>query len=448
VTGALWDETCAEEVPAAALDGDTQADLAVIGGGFTGCAAALAAAEAGARVVLLEAERVGHGGSGRNVGLVNAGLWLPPETILAQLGEGPGGRLLDRLAAAPDAVFDRIARHGIACAPVRAGTLHLAHAPSGLADLRARHRQQNRLGAPVRLLAAAEAVARSGAESVHGALFDPRAGTIQPMGYVRGLARAAAEAGARVVERSPVRAIRAEGGGWRVEAPGGVVRAGALLLATNAYHRGAAGVAPPRAVPVHYVQVATAPLPPAARARILPGGEGCWDTALVMSSFRLDPAGRLVLGGMGDGTGPAGGIHLAWARRKIAALFPGLAMPEITHVWTGRIAMTGDHLPRIVRLGPLGLSIHGYSGRGIGPGTVFGAAAAQALLAGDEGALPLPPVDGHTEPAVGLRAAWVEAGAALTHALAARRPAGASHRRLRRVRGQAKPEWPTGRQGP
>jgi len=420
MTGSLWAATCAETVAATPLSDGEHADLAILGGGFTGCAAALAAAGLGASVRLLEAGRIGAGGSGRNVGLVNAGLWLPPEAIDAALGPAAGQRLSAALAAGPDAVFDLIAAHAIACAPLRAGTLHLAHAPAGLADLRARHRQNNRLGAPTRLLDAAETAARTGAAGFHGALHDPRAGTIQPLAYVRGLARAAAQAGARIAEATPAQRVARDGAGWRIETASGTLRAGALLVATNAYHRAARGLPAPAHVPVHYVQIATAPLPPAERARILPGGEGCWDTALVMSSFRLDAAGRLIVGGIGDGDGPARAAHLGWARRKIAALFPGLRPPAIEHAWTGRIAMTGDHLPRVLRLGPACLAVFGYSGRGIAPGTVFGTAAARALLAGDETALPLAPVATHTEPLAPLRAAWIEAGAAATHALAAR----------------------------
>ncbi|MGG7567335.1 NAD(P)/FAD-dependent oxidoreductase [Rhodovulum sp. DZ06] len=424
----LWQDSCAETAPTAPQPERAQADLLVIGGGFTGCSAALEAAQGGAEVRVLEAARIGHGGSGRNVGLVNAGLWMKPDQVRAAMGEGPADRLLSALGAAPQAVFDRIRAHDIQCEAVRAGTLHCAHAPSGMADLEDRFRQGNRMGAPLQILDAAEATRRTGAAGVHGALFDPRAGTVQPLAYCRGLARAAAAAGAVFHENAPALSVRQEGGAWIVRSPGGEVRAKALLLATNAYHRDAAGAPAPRSVGVHFSQFATAPLPGALRARIMPGGEGCWDTSLVMRSWRMDAAGRLILGCIGDVEGPGGRVHAAWARRTLAALFPEAAGMAFEHSWQGRIAMTGDHVPKVMRLGrgagggagggdAPGLAVFGYSGRGIGPGTVFGAAAARALLDGDEGALPLAPVDRHAEPLAGLRAAWVEAGATLTHAL-------------------------------
>nr|WP_311735022.1 FAD-dependent oxidoreductase [Alloyangia mangrovi] len=272
--GNLWHASVSEAVVAPPLDGDLDVELAVIGGGFTGCAAALEAARRGASVALLEAREIGHGGSGRNVGLVNAGLWLPPDQILAQMGETEGRRLIEVLGGAPARVFGLIEREGIACEATRNGTLHLAHAASGAEDLASRHRQGNRVGAPVQLLDAAETARRTGSEAFHGALLDPRAGTVQPLAYCRGLARAAQAAGARLHGSTKVTGLSRSGNGWEVRAGGHRVRAGAVLMATNAYHEGFSDPFRPSYVAVHYSQFATAPLPEEMRARILPGGRG------------------------------------------------------------------------------------------------------------------------------------------------------------------------------
>ncbi|TDE39742.1 NAD(P)/FAD-dependent oxidoreductase [Antarcticimicrobium sediminis] len=417
----LWAQTCGEAVQAPPLQGDAQADLVVIGGGFTGVSAALHAAQAGAEVRLLEAKEIGHGGSGRNVGLVNAGLWLPPADIRAQMGQAAGDRLTAALAGAPDLVFSLIVQHGIACEPVRAGTLHCAHSRSGMADLRRRHAQLVASGAPVELLQPAQAGARLGSAAFHGALFDPRAGTLQPLAYARGLARAAVAAGAHLHGQSPARTVRPAQGGWLVETPGGTIRARALLMASNAYHQGGVGMPAPAFTAVHFFQLATAPLPEALRGDILPGGEGGWDTGRIMSSFRMDAAGRMVIGAMGDLGHPGAALHRGWARRKLARLFPALAGQPLEVEWCGRIAMTSDHVPKVVRLGPGALSVFGYSGRGIGPGTLFGRELAQALLSGGDSGLPVPVVDAYGEPCTGLRQAFFETGAALTHLVDARR---------------------------
>lgn len=417
----LWSASTRERFDAAPLAGDATADLAVIGGGFTGCAAALEAARMGASVVLLEAHRVAHGGSGRNVGLVNAGLWLPPDAILQQMGEAGGTRLVKALGAGPQQVFDLIEREAIDCEPVRAGTLHLAHAAAGFDDLRDRFRQGNRMGAPLQLLEADEAARRTGSAAFHGALFDPRAGTVQPLAYCCGLARAAQEKGARLCERSPVSSVEHRAGAWQLTANGHTLRARALLVATNAYQLGLTGPHRPAFSTVYFSQFATDPLPDRLRARILPGGEGCWDTALVMSSLRLDRAGRLILGGMGNSDGPGARIHGDWARRKLQALYPDLGEIGFAHRWQGRIAMTADHIPKAVRLGPEGYAVFGYSGRGIAPGTVFGTAAARALLGEGPRAFPLAVQDRYAEGFTAAKSAFYEMGAIATHAFASRR---------------------------
>lgn len=416
---ALWRDTCRERLNAAPLSGELSVDLAIIGGGYTGCSAALTAAQAGASVCLLEAQHIGHGGSGRNVGLVNAGLWLPPDDIRSHLGPEAGGRLIDLLGNAPSDVFALIDKHGIACDPLRNGSLHCAHSKAGLRDLQTRNAQLRSTGAPVELLSAEAARSRTGSDAFHGALFDPRAGTIQPLAYAIGLARAASDAGAQIFVDSPVQTMQHRNGHWILKTPGGTVRAGSVIQATNAYHQGLQ-YSSPAYVPVYYFQYATAPLSHNLRASILPAGEGGWDTGLIMTSFRLDGEGRLVIGGMGD-LGHAGRMaHSAWARRKLVSLYPQLADQPLVQGWHGRIAMTSDHIPKITEIGPNALSAHGFSGRGIGPGTVFGRLMAESLLTGDSSRLPVPSVPEFRERWTGLRRAYFETGAALTHFVKAR----------------------------
>lgn len=414
LTDSLWHQTCQEHPASSVLTGEVTADLVVIGGGYTGCSAALKAAELGASVCLIEAEVFGHGGSGRNVGFANAGLWLPPEDINARLGKQAGAKLSQALGQAPDLVYGLIDKHGIACEPVRNGTLHCAHAPSGMQDLQRRADQLQAIGAPVQLLDAAVAQTRVGSTAVHGALFDPRAGTIQPLGYARGLARAAIKAGARLFDRTPTTAISRVRDSWQVATPQGSIRAKHLIMATNAYARPLNGYDAPAIVPVHYFQGATAPLTAAQQAMILPGLEGCWDSAMVMSSWRMDQQGRLVIGAMGSLDHFGSSIHQSWLRRKLAALFPALTKVALESQWFGRIAMTQEYLPKIERLEG-GYVSFGYSGRGIGPGTLFGQQMAQALISGDEDLLPLPVSTGHSLPFAGLRGVYYETGATLTH---------------------------------
>jgi glycine/D-amino acid oxidase-like deaminating enzyme len=412
----LWSDTTCERFSASSFQGEETADIAIIGGGFTGCSAALEAAKQGARVTLIEAQTIGYGGSGRNVGLVNAGLWLPPDEVCKTLGTDAGEHLNRILAEAPDAVFKLIYHHDIACEPRRNGTLHLAHAAKAMTELETRHEQMAKRGPPVTLLDTREAQARTGTEHVHGALHDARAGTIQPLAYAKGLARAAQGQGAQIYEGTPALSVVRHGGQWIITTPNGTIRAKSLLMATNAYHANVQNMIAPMTSRVNFFQLATAPLGDNIAGDILRGGEGCWDTGLIMSSVRRDAAGRVILGGMGDDAA----VQANWARRKLTKLFPQLTDTDITHAWAGRISMSFDHLPRILRLGPNAFAVFGYSGRGIAPGTVFGLSTAQALLAGDNSVLPVAPVDGHNERFTRVKSTLFETGARLRHLIESR----------------------------
>jgi len=370
-------------------------DFAIIGGGYTGCSAALHAASEGARVALLEAGEVGNGGSGRNVGLVNAGLWLSPKRVENQMGKSSGSRLNNALMHAPDIVFSLIESQKIDCDAVRNGTLQCAHSRAGERGLRERAKQINERGGAVSILTASEARSRVGTDQILGALFDPAAGTLHPLKYGIGLAAAAENAGADIYENSAAIRVERRDEYWRVQTQHGSIDAARLLVATNAYAQGMAGCAKPQFVPVHYFQLATEPLSDNLRGDILRGNEGCWDTAKVMSSYRFDAQGRLVLGSVGSlGQGR---IRTDWARRKIARFFPKLESVSFDFAWHGKIAMVSGHIPKIIELGPNGYSVFGYSGRGIGPGTVFGKMCAQALIGEDPAELPMLPQRAHQE---------------------------------------------------
>jgi glycine/D-amino acid oxidase-like deaminating enzyme len=141
----------------------------------------------------------------------------------------------------------------------------------------------------------------------------------------------------------------------------------------------------------------------------------------VMTSFRLDRDGRLVLGAIGGLSGWGGAAHRAWAARKARALFPQIGRPAFEHAWFGRIAVTTDRVPRIQRLGPMGYSIFGYNGRGIAPGTVLGRAFAEYAATQDERAFPLAPVDDvRAPPASGALELAYDAGAIAYHWIDAR----------------------------
>lgn len=419
----LWEASAPPAPATPALAGDIAADVVIVGAGYTGLSAALHLAERGARAVVLEAVEVGFGGSGRNVGLVNAGMWTMPDDLPDILGAVHGERLLAQLSEAPGLVFDLVERHGIACQAERAGTLHCAADGKGLAEIVERARQWRSRGAPVELLDAGETARRVGSSAYAGALLDRRAGTIQPLAYVRGLATAAIGAGAAVHGGSAVVACEDLGDRWRLRTAGGSVTAPHVIVATNAYSSGIWSMVRTELVRLPYFNLATRPLGDNLRRSILPEREGVWDTRKILSSFRFDRAGRLVFGSVGALRGTGTAIHRDWGRRALARLFPQLGDIEFEQEWYGAIGMTDDALPRFHRHDRNIWSISGYNGRGIGPGTSFGRDLAR-LTAGEIGSddLALPLTDLAPARLRVPREAYYEIGAQVAHVTGARLP--------------------------
>ena len=420
-THGFWQRT-APPAPAVTTLGEAlSADVVVIGAGYTGLSAALHLSERGVSVVVLEAADIGFGGAGRNVGLVNAGLWVMPDAVIAALGTMYGERLLELLGAAPQLVFDLVATHGMDCEATRAGTLHCAVGASGLAQLEQRASQWLARSAPVRLLGAAETEARTGSPAFCGALFDARAGTIQPLAYVRGLACAAMKRGTRIFVGSKVVGAERDGQVWKVGTAGGSVRAEWVVVATDAYSEGSWRAVRAEQVRMPYFNFATVPLDAGVLASILPGREGAWDTRLVLSSFRLDAAGRLVVGSVGALRGAAARVHESWARRALRKTFPQIGEVAFESSWFGQIGMTDDNVPRLHVFAPNVVGFSGYNGRGIGPGTTFG-----RLLAGfvsgrlKEADMPLPVTELSTPPMRALKESFYELGSGAAHFVGAR----------------------------
>ncbi len=421
ISHGLWAVTAPPPPPSLPpIEGEVKTDVAVIGGGYTGLSAALHLAEAGTDALVLEAKEIGYGGAGRNVGLVNAGLWLMPDDVVKILGPEYGERLIRVLGASPDLVYGLIENHGIECEAIRNGTLHCAHSPGGYCALQQREVQWKRRDAPVTLLSREEAAPKIGSEAFYGALWDERAGTIQPLAYAYGLAKAAQGAGARLYANSPVTAIERESNRWRLTTPSGHVLAKAVILAVHGYTDYAFKDKQSALIPFNFFQFATPPLPEKVRKTILPGGHGAWDTNLILSSFRLDQAGRLIVGSVGQVENMGYTLHKNWAQRAIKKVFPQVGPISMEHAWNGRIALTVDHIPRFHILGPDLVSVTSYNGRGIGPGSIFGKLLAQYLNGGSEKDIPLPVTKPQSVFMRGMRWLFYEAGARIYHSLQGR----------------------------
>ena len=386
----LWDTSAEENNYTNAFTYTENVDVAIVGGGFTGLSTALHCAERGLSVHVLEAKQIGYGGSGRNCGLVNAALWLPPQDVREQLGQTYGPRFIKQFGEGPEYVFSLIEKHQMRCEATRTGTIHAAHSPNGYRELQARAEEWHRLGEPVELIERDAIIELIGTDVFHGGLLDHRAGTINPMGYCRGLARAALGAGAIVSTGVKATSLNKSEDGWLIVTDKGELRAKAVILGTNAYTDDLWPDLKKVFTMIHYFQLATTPLGDEA-SHILPGKQGLWDTGQIMFNYRRDAFDRLLIGSMGTIVGDVNkGLSQRWARKQIKRIFPDLGDVEFEQAWHGQIAMTPDHLPRIYELDYNLYTPIGYNGRGITTGTVFGKAMAELLTGTDKKELPLP----------------------------------------------------------
>ena len=415
LTHGLWAVTAPDPPGTRPLDGENKADVVIIGGGYTGLSAALHLAESGTDALVLEAKTIGYGGAGRNVGLVNAGLWLMPDDVPKLVGREHGEQLISILGKSPDLVYGLVEKHGMECEAVRNGTLHCADSSAGLKALMQREEQWQRRGEPVTLLKAEEAALLIGSTAFKGALLDKRAGTVQPLAYARGLAGAALKAGARIHTESPVTGLTRTGSRWKVTTARGMVMAQTVLVATHGYSEFAFKHQEKAIVPFNFFQFSTPPLPEEVRKTILPQRHGAWDTNLILASYRMDKDGRLIVGSVGNLEPGGFAIQKAWTQRTIAKSFPQVGPVNLEHGWYGCIAMTTNHIPRFHVMDKNLFMVTSYNGRGIGPGTVFGKLLARYALSGDEKEIPLPLTPFKPIPFRWLRGAFYETGSRLYH---------------------------------
>lgn len=388
----LWAETAEPAPPLAPPDGAADAEVAIVGAGYTGLSTALALAERGVAVTVLEAEEPGAGASGANGGQVIPGLRHYASDLVKQYGEALGQRLHAQGAGDADAAFALIERHGIRCDASRTGWIQLADNPAGLKEGRARHRAWAERGAPVRWLSAEEVRHLSGADGYLGGWMDARGGTVQPLSLARGLARAALAAGARIRAPARVTAIRPDGRDWRLETATGSVRARRVLIATN----GAGGWPGLHTtnMPVWSFQTATEPLPE--DTTILPGRQAVSDTRRVLRYWRRDAprdghGGRLVVGGKGTVRAPRGPRSFGTPERMRARLYPALPDVAPAYYWGGRVSVTMDRLPRLFALAEGVHAIVQCNGKGVAWCTASGAVLADLLTGADPRDLALVP---------------------------------------------------------
>ena len=408
----LWAATAAPAPATAPLDTDTQADVIVVGAGYCGLSTALHLAERGVRVVVLEAKEIGFGGSGRNGGQVIPGLKHDPSELLRMFGPEEGQRLVDFAKGTADAVFELIDKHGMDVPRTRQGWIQGAHTPAALQLAERRTRDWQAQGVAARQLGRNETARLLGTDKYFGGWLDPRGGGVQPLSYARELARAAQSGGGGIHTRTPrSQQVQANGKWQAATARGPRVTAERVVMCTNGYTDGLWPGLRKTIINANSFQVATEPLPEAIRKTVLPEGHVSSDARNLLLYYRLDHAGRLLMGGRGTFREPDTGQPGDWSHLEhvVAKLFPQAAGVPIAYRWCGHVAITRDYLPHLHEPAPGLLIDIGCQGRGVGLQTRMGQALAQYVATGDKKALPVQPSDMRPFPLYGLRRLYVSA---------------------------------------
>jgi len=370
-------------------------DVAVMGGGFTGLAAARQLAKAGAKVVVLEADQVGSGASGRNGGHLNNGLAHSYLAAKAELGKERAIALYKAFDAAIDTIEAVVAEEGIDCSFRRAGKLKLASKPKHF-DAMARNFEaiHAEVDADTALLSSEDLKAEVGSP-FYGAMLYRKSGMMHMGRYAVGLAAAAVRRGATIFEHAAVTARQQTGGRHVLTTARGSLTADHVFLATGAYTTPNFGYFRRRIVTVGSFIVATRPLGEAEIAATMPANRTCVTSMNVGNYFRLSPDNRLIFGGRArfsatsDQRSDAKGGEVL--RAALAEMFPQLARVEIDYCWGGILDMTQDRYPRAGYQDGVWYAM-GYSGHGAQLSTYLGMIMADAIL-GREDRNPMKGVD-------------------------------------------------------
>ena len=380
-----WIETSNPAPVLPTFAGDRKADVVVIGAGFTGLSAAYHLSQAGIEAVVLEAEDVGWGASGRNGGM------LPPRykkgfaSIAKTYGNEVTCRLHSIIHEAINTVEMIVSDCRLDCGFSRTGQITAAHSNAHLASLEqdcawmaAEARDRT-----AQILSKSKMADEVGANIHVGGWFDPRGAAIHPLNYVRGLANSLQKHSVPIFVKSPVRRLIEEPDAVRLELPGGTIAARQVVIATNAY-TDTTGFAPHalerRIVAVNTSVICTNPIGGNRAGAILPGRRMVADTKHIMNYYRIMPDNRLIFGGRGDITGRSDdpGVY-AKLERQLAATFPVAADVGVRHRWSGKVAITLDDFPHVGRLSPRIAYAMGYGGRGVALANMLGKYLAQIV---------------------------------------------------------------------
>lgn len=362
--GISWYEATVSERPAyPAMPGSRKADVAIIGGGYTGLQAAYNLSKNGADVTLIDACRFGDGASGRNGGQLGTGQRAWAEDLEELIGHERAQALFDMAENAKRYALDFAREHAIDI-EFMPGQLSVSHKNSLEADYRRHVEAMARFGYPhLSFMDREETASRLGSSHYRFGIRDMGTGHIHPMKLLVGLAKAAALAGANLHERTKALKIEKRRGAVVIETDRGEVTADRALIACNAHIGNLEPVTASHVMPIRSFIGATAVLTD--HPEVLPGGESVDDSRFVVRYFRKSRCGRLLFGGREAYTADNPRDISSHIRRQIREIYPALADVEITHAWGGAVGITLPRQPFCREVMPGVMTIGGYSGHGV-----------------------------------------------------------------------------------
>lgn len=413
----LWAATAVPEPALQSLEGDRQCDVAIIGAGYTGLSAAHHIALSGREPLLIEANTLAWGASGRNGGVVSPKFRVGFPALMARFGRDTALQMYRTGYQAVDSLVEMVDSLGLTEARLHMGghiaAAHNEHALIGL-ESTANWIRRETGGSSSVMISAAEVAQLTGSSIFAGGLLTPKAGGIHPLNYARGIARSLNDRGVKMFINSPAEQVRQDGERMIVQTPQGRVIAKQVIYATSGYsdltratdslHR--------RLIPFRSAIIATEPLPAATLAGLLPGGQVCGDTKRMLRWFRV-VGDRLIFGGRGAFGKDDSEAAFRDLQRSMGVVFPVLRDQPIAFRWSGLVDMTLDYLPHAGQLDDKSYYAIGYNGGGVAMSTYMGVQLAAMTagkkvdlgLLGGEKFKPIP-LHAFRAPGVRLAAGW------------------------------------------
>jgi len=413
----LWAATAQPAPALQSLEGERQCDVVIIGAGYTGLSAARHIAESGREPLIVEANTLAWGASGRNGGVVSPKFRVGFSTLMSRFGRDTALQMYRTGYAAVDSLVETVETLGLTGANLQMeghiAAAHNVHALGGL-ESTAQWIKRETGGESSVMISADQVREMTGATIFAGGLLTPRAGGIHPLNYARGIAQHLVDRGVKLFINSPAQQVRREGDRVIVQTPQGRISARQVIYATNGYsdqtrvtdtlHR--------RLIPFRSAIIATEALPASVLATIMPGGQVCGDTKRMLRWFRVI-GDRLIFGGRGAFGKDDSQSAFDDLQRSMGVVFPVLRDQKIAYRWSGLVAMTLDYLPHAGQLDDRSFYAIGYNGGGVAMSTWMGKQLS-AMTAGEKVELGLLagdhfnpiPLHAFRAPGVRLAAGW------------------------------------------